>query len=695
MQPQLQEREAVFSSSIRNGSFGIKRENLAHIFHLLRSQTYSNKVLAVLREYSANAWDEHCAAGIPDRPIKVSLPTALEPVLRIRDFGRGLSAEQVFEVYTQYGSSTKRADNLTVGAMGIGSKSAFAYTDSFTVTSWHGGTKSVYQAFLGEDNVGDMNLTWTGPSPEGEEETGIEISMPVSASDINAFSLEAGKLFSFFEPLPEINTPIHKTTLRNKTPYGAFLEEGRSDEWYAVMGCIAYPISKQVFSQILKELDIQVRFPGVLYFNIGEVSIAASREALEYTPQTQKAISGKLTLMWEHIRKISRDIAKDETITPWERRLRLQNLPLPLDLVGIWGWDLAQSKFLGSSMTLGMNQILRRKAVRFVETRSFSISPETVLVFEDTPLVRAVLPSGHYIIRPTPPVKTQNEVEVLTYLLEEALEKQQLTGVPVVRASALDIPKKVKNPTKKSSPTHTRSKEFFLLSERVLTGSVYSVNSKNWESTLEQPSDDDVYFDLDGFKPVASFSLESVFNSLSVLLSNGLPKAPRLVGYKMNSTLPRKGKHYMDWLGETLADFLKNNKDLAAYCRSRDLASSQVGIRYRYRSSKRSIDFEICSQKLGAEHPVTRHLQEVNLALQVPEVYNFEAFYNYVRKKELLDVEKALLSKYPLLNCGYHGGLANLVEQTKAWCEYIKLVDDQTVSVLVPAETSDDPNTEL
>ena len=125
-----------------------KEENRTFIMGLLRDAIYSDKVLAVLREYSANAWDEHRQSGRGDLPIKVTLPTAVDPTLTIRDFGRGLSHKDVFTVFTQYGESSKRTDSSAVGMLGIGSKSGFAYTDSFTVTSWHSGGKRVYAAVL-------------------------------------------------------------------------------------------------------------------------------------------------------------------------------------------------------------------------------------------------------------------------------------------------------------------------------------------------------------------------------------------------------------------------------------------------------------------------------------------------------------------------------------------------------------------
>jgi hypothetical protein len=38
--------------------------------------------------------------------------------------------------------------------LGIGSKSAFAYTNTFTIISRYNGTETLYQAFIDETNVG-------------------------------------------------------------------------------------------------------------------------------------------------------------------------------------------------------------------------------------------------------------------------------------------------------------------------------------------------------------------------------------------------------------------------------------------------------------------------------------------------------------------------------------------------------------
>ena len=114
-----------------SGVFGISLKDEAHIMSTLRDTLYSDKVLAVIREYSSNAWDAHREVGKADVPIKVTLPTSMDPTLTIEDFGPGLSPDDVFNVYTQYGASTKRGSNSSVGMLGIGSKSGFSFCSGF------------------------------------------------------------------------------------------------------------------------------------------------------------------------------------------------------------------------------------------------------------------------------------------------------------------------------------------------------------------------------------------------------------------------------------------------------------------------------------------------------------------------------------------------------------------------------------
>lgn len=154
MRPNEIARNTASSGSLGTSYFDVDTSSLAHLFRVLRDSLYSNKILAVLREYGANAWDEHREAGCPGRSIKVVLPTKLDSSVQIRDFGRGLSHQMVLRLLTMYGASSKRDTDLSVGKYGIGAKSGFAYNDSFTVTSYHGGLKMVFHAYLDETDLG-------------------------------------------------------------------------------------------------------------------------------------------------------------------------------------------------------------------------------------------------------------------------------------------------------------------------------------------------------------------------------------------------------------------------------------------------------------------------------------------------------------------------------------------------------------
>ena len=87
------------SQDFKSYSFGIKDSGLAHIFNVLRNQLYSDKILAVIREYSANAIDAHVEMDKASTPIKVTLPNKLNLKLKVRDFGRGLTETESAEIY--------------------------------------------------------------------------------------------------------------------------------------------------------------------------------------------------------------------------------------------------------------------------------------------------------------------------------------------------------------------------------------------------------------------------------------------------------------------------------------------------------------------------------------------------------------------------------------------------------------------
>ena len=130
--------------NITGNTFTIKASPLA--FDILSSKLYADPVLALVRELLTNAYDSQKAAGNEDIPIKVHLPDYEENFLSFRDYGLGLSKEDVLTIYTSFFNSTKSSNNDFTGCFGLGSKTPFSYTSSFSVNSYFNGTKYYYLA---------------------------------------------------------------------------------------------------------------------------------------------------------------------------------------------------------------------------------------------------------------------------------------------------------------------------------------------------------------------------------------------------------------------------------------------------------------------------------------------------------------------------------------------------------------------
>jgi len=287
-----QTQHNIESTGVLNEAFfGISLNDQSHILSILRDKLYSDKILAVVREYCANAVDAHIDAGKSDLPIKVTLPDRLTPHFIVRDYGIGLTENEIFKLYIQYGASTKRASNDAIGQLGLGCKAAFAYTDSFTVTSWIDNTKSVYHAFIDETDIGKIVKLSVEPS---DEKAGIEIKLAVKDQDYNVFTERATRLFKYFDVQPETNKHIPKL---EHGISGTFWWIPKGDNYYstpmAIMGNIPYPIAWQQITPHLSEMGLDQRILSnaiqakpVLKFKIGDLSISASREALEYTDKT-------------------------------------------------------------------------------------------------------------------------------------------------------------------------------------------------------------------------------------------------------------------------------------------------------------------------------------------------------------------------------------------------------------------------
>ena len=88
------ESKTVTRGGIQSEStFTIK--TTAKAFDILSSGLYTDPITAIIRELSCNAYDAHVAAGKPDIPFEIHIPTRLEPYFSVKDDGIGLSDEDI------------------------------------------------------------------------------------------------------------------------------------------------------------------------------------------------------------------------------------------------------------------------------------------------------------------------------------------------------------------------------------------------------------------------------------------------------------------------------------------------------------------------------------------------------------------------------------------------------------------------
>ena len=315
--------QAVLSNVGQIGEFRIR--NSAKAFNILSSGLYANKIRAIIRELSCNAVDSHVAAGKGNTPFDIHLPNSLEPWFSIRDYGTGLSHTQVQNIYTTYFESTKTGSNEFIGALGLGSKSPFSYTDNFTVTAVQNNKKGVYTAFINEQGIPSIALMM---EEESSDPNGVEVKFSVNDRyDFDRFHQEARAVYKYFKQRPvvsgasnfEFTEPVYKD--KDIIPGVHHTENSTS---YALMGNIAYPIEVPK-SEITDDNKIYslLKHGLVLEFDIGELDFQASREGLSYIPLTLNSIKTKLEAL---NKQLALYIAKeaDNITNNWEKALFLE-----------------------------------------------------------------------------------------------------------------------------------------------------------------------------------------------------------------------------------------------------------------------------------------------------------------------------------------------------------------------------------
>jgi len=258
------------------------------------SEAYSDPIRAVIRELACNSSDAHQMAGTQNKRFEIHLPTTHEPEFIIRDFGTGMDDQEINDLFTMYGGSNKRNSNDVIGALGIGSKSPYAYTQMYNVTTTKNGVTRTYVCHV-ENGMPRLTPDKVYATPDAPN--GVTVQFPVKEKDIWEFENKAKIALEFFQPMPKINISnfsAHKTEYLLKGDMWGLRKEARTAAHgfttRAIMGKVQYQIGGIDESRTNSLQKKILEMPIDMHFPLGALEFAPSRETLKLSEKTIKAV---------------------------------------------------------------------------------------------------------------------------------------------------------------------------------------------------------------------------------------------------------------------------------------------------------------------------------------------------------------------------------------------------------------------
>lgn len=330
MKLQTEARNVVVSEGLATTRFNVKLDG--KMFGMLSSKLYSDPIGAVIRELSTNAYDSQKDAGKGKEPFIVKLPNYMEPNFSVKDNGVGLSEEDIYKIYTTYGESNKTHTNELTGCLGLGSKSPFAYTDSFTVESRYNGVKTVYTCYVDGDQI--PNIVKLSES-KTKESNGFEVIIPVEKHDFNTFTNKATEILQWFPVKPKVvggygnfTLPVREYIYKTDD-YGVHKHTNYyGNHSKVVMGSVAYALDVQKLG--CDNVSAQIVNHGIdVFVNIGDVQFTPNREELIYDKATIASINAVLEkVKAEIVVEVKQKI--DAAPTRWEARKIVAQMSHPV-----------------------------------------------------------------------------------------------------------------------------------------------------------------------------------------------------------------------------------------------------------------------------------------------------------------------------------------------------------------------------
>ena len=251
---------------------------------------YTKLELAAVRETINNAADS-------STKLAIQIPTILEPVVRIRDYGPGIPVAQIYNFYSVAGYSTKTQTNVTtdengneihvMGCKGVGRFAPLGVTEQFTFHNYVDGRCIVGQVFFDSEGYPTVDILDDSPS---SEPSGVEISFAVDPKQTGEFRN------AFHECL--VNFPDHYDISFLGEPIDVVKPQPKvsGTNWYLdddsgiIMGRIKYDVNAYELLSYSNQLYSMLNSGLVLRVPLGSIDVNDARESIVYNDRTKKAI---------------------------------------------------------------------------------------------------------------------------------------------------------------------------------------------------------------------------------------------------------------------------------------------------------------------------------------------------------------------------------------------------------------------
>jgi hypothetical protein len=306
---------------------GIDAENHRTLLNSL-THLYSNPVMAAFREYCANASDAHKDSG-QTKPFDITFPYRFEGMqnLRIRDYGKGMTEEQITKIYSQYGATTKANNNAQVGGFGLGSKSGLAVSNHLYVNTIANGILIKAKVLKNANNESVIRIL---SRENSSAPSGTEIILPLTAAQLSELTTNAEEELVGYKPTQvklngeRITNSVHDKKLyipitvgtnviayikrndmsmQNSYGLGPMSPELFKTSYSVIMGGVYYPSlpshgsvdpKDSAFVTLIESLNNRFKNSPKVIMNVpvGSVDLPPHRDAIIDTAKTWESLKG-------------------------------------------------------------------------------------------------------------------------------------------------------------------------------------------------------------------------------------------------------------------------------------------------------------------------------------------------------------------------------------------------------------------